>query len=138
MISPFEFVLPTKIRYGAGMLTVLGEELQILKAKKAMVITDKGLVKTGMVNKVSGLLGAEKIEFTVYDEIGANPKDYEVEACAQRAKEKAVDTLIAFGGGSPIDAAKAVAVLAIQGVERRSRSGQKYSGKFKLPSRVPL
>ncbi|NLL61225.1 MAG: iron-containing alcohol dehydrogenase [Candidatus Atribacteria bacterium] len=114
MISPFEFVLPTKIRYGAGMLTVLGEELQILKAKKVMVITDKGLVKTGMVNKLSGLLGAEKIEFTVYDEIGANPKDYEVEACTQRAKEEAVDTLIAFGGGSPIDAAKAVAVLAIQ------------------------
>ncbi len=123
MISPFEFVLPTKIRYGAGMLTVLGEELQILKAKKAMVITDKGLVKTGMVNKVSGLLGAEKIEFTVSDEIGANPKDYEVEACAQRAKEKAVDTLIAFGGGSPIDAAKAVAVLAIQGGKAKDYRG---------------
>jgi alcohol dehydrogenase len=88
-----------------------------------MVITDKGLVKTGMVNKVSGLLGAEKIEFTVYDEIGANPKDYEVEACAQRAKEKAVDTLIAFGGGSPIDAAKAVAVLAIQGGKAKDYRG---------------
>ncbi|HOM43573.1 MAG TPA: iron-containing alcohol dehydrogenase, partial [Bacillota bacterium] len=115
MINPFEFVLPTKIRYGAGMLKVLGEELRLLKAKKVMIITDKGLVNAGMIKKVAGIIEAEDINFIVYDEIEANPKDYNVEACAEKARAESVDTLLAFGGGSPIDAAKATAALARQG-----------------------
>ena len=115
MINPFEFLLPTKIRYGAGMLKVLGEELRLLKAKKVMIITDKGLVNAGMIKKVAEIIEAEDINFIVYDEIEANPKDYNVEACAEKARAESVDTLLAFGGGSPIDAAKATAVLARQG-----------------------
>lgn len=127
MIQSFDFLLPTKIRYGAGTLQVLGEELGLLNAKKVMVITDKGLVRTGMVEKLTGLIKNEDISFILYDEIEANPKDYNVEACAQKAREEAIDTLVAFGGGSSIDAAKAVAVLAKQGGKVRS-----YQGKGKI------
>ena len=127
MIGSFDFLLPTKIRYGAGMLCVLGEELKLLNAKKIMVITDKGLVSTGMVQKVTSLIEAEGIPFILYDEIEGNPKDYNVESCARMAMEQSVDTLVAFGGGSPIDAAKAVAVLAKQGDTVRS-----YEGKGKI------
>ena len=127
MINPFEYVLPTKIRYGAGMLKVLGEELRLLKAKKVMIITDKGLVNAGMIKKAAELIEAEDIDFIVYDEIEANPKDYNVEACAEKARAESVDTLLAFGGGSPIDAAKATAVLARQGGKVRD-----YQGKGKI------
>ncbi len=127
MINSFDFILPTKIRYGSGMVNVLGEELKLLKAKKIMVITDKGLVKTGMIKKITGLIEKEGLEFIIYDEIEANPKDYNVEACAAKAREEAIDTLVAFGGGSPIDAAKAVAVLARQGGKTRD-----YQGKRKI------
>ncbi|HOH89477.1 MAG TPA: iron-containing alcohol dehydrogenase [Bacillota bacterium] len=127
MINPFEFLLPTKIRYGAGMLKVLGEELRLLKAKKVMIITDKGLVNAGMIKKVAEIIEAEDINFIVYDEIEANPKDYNVEACAEKARAESVDTLLAFGGGSPIDAAKATAVLARQGGKVRD-----YQGKGKI------
>jgi len=124
MINPFEYVLPTKIRYGAGMLKVLGEELRLLKAKKVMIITDKGLVNAGMIKKVAEIIEAEDINFIVYDEIEANPKDYNVEACAEKARAESVDTLLAFGGGSPIDAAKATAVLARQGGKVRDYQGK--------------
>jgi len=124
MINPFEYVLPTKIRYGAGMLKVLGEELRLLKAKKVMIITDKGLVNAGMIKKAAELIEAEDIDFIVYDEIEANPKDYNVEACAEKARAESVDTLLAFGGGSPIDAAKATAVLARQGGKVRDYQGK--------------
>lgn len=127
MIGSFDFLLPTKIRYGAGMLSVLGEELRAFNAKKIMVITDKGLVGTGMVQKLTDLIEAESISFILYDEIEGNPKDYNVEACAKKAREEAVDMLVAFGGGSPIDAAKAVAVLAKQGGTVRG-----YEGKGKI------
>ncbi|HWR21865.1 MAG TPA: iron-containing alcohol dehydrogenase [Feifaniaceae bacterium] len=127
MTGSFDFLLPTKIRYGAGMLSILGEELAALNAKKVMVITDKGLVSTGMVKKAADLIEAAGIPYILYDEIEGNPKDYNVEDCAKKARKEAVDTLVAFGGGSPIDAAKAVAVLARQGGTARS-----YEGKGKI------
>jgi alcohol dehydrogenase len=123
MIQSFYFLLPTKIRYGAGMVRALGEELGLLNAKKAMIITDKGVSGTGMINTAAGILKKEGIPFVIYDEIEANPKDNNVEACAEKAREEAADTLVAFGGGSPIDAAKAVAVLAKQGGKVRSYQG---------------
>lgn len=127
MTNPFEFVLPTKIRYGAGILKVLGEELSLLEAKKVMVITDKGLVNAGMVKKITEIIEAEDIAYIIYDEIEANPKDYNVEACAEKARVESIDTLLAFGGGSPIDAAKAAAVLIRQGGKVRD-----YQGKGKI------
>jgi alcohol dehydrogenase len=127
MINPFEFVLPTKIRYGAGMLKVLGEELRLLEAKKVMIITDKGLVKAGMVKRITDIIEGEGMNFIIYDEIEANPKDYNVEACAEKARVESIDALVAFGGGSPIDAAKAAAVLARQGGKVRD-----YQGKGKI------
>lgn len=127
MIGSFEFILPTKIRYGAGMLKTLGEELKNLKARKVMVITDKGLVNAGMVEKVITIINDENMDYIIYDEVEANPKDYNVEACADVARKEFIDTIVAFGGGSPIDAAKAVTVLAKQGGKVRD-----YQGKGKI------
>jgi len=109
------------------MVKVLGEELRLLKAKKVMIITDKGLVKAGLINKITGLIKTEGISFITYDEIEANPKDYNVELASETARNQSVDTIVAFGGGSPIDAAKTVAVLTKQGGKVRD-----YQGKGKI------
>lgn len=127
MITSFEFILPTKIRYGTGVVKELGTELQRMQAKKVMVITDKGLVKAGMVDKIVPFIQGQGIPYILYDEIEANPKDYNVERAAETARKEAVDAIVAFGGGSPIDAAKAVAVLARQGGRARD-----YQGKGKI------
>jgi alcohol dehydrogenase len=127
MINNFDFILPTKIRYGRGIVQVLGEELKILKAKKIMIITDKGLVHAGLVNKITALIKAEELSYIIYDDIEANPKDYNVEMAAEEARKQFVDTIVAFGGGSPIDAAKAISVLTKQGGKVRD-----YQGKGKI------
>lgn len=127
MINNFDFILPTKIRYGIGMVKVLGEELNLLKTKKVMIITDKGLVHAGMVHKITDLIKAEGLGYIIYDDIEANPKDYNVELAADTARKESIDTIVAFGGGSPIDAAKAVAVLTKQGGKVRD-----YQGKEKI------
>ncbi len=127
MIQSFDFLLPTKIRYGAGMLRCAGEELRQLGASRVMVITDKGLARTRMLDRLISLMKQDGFHPIVYDDIEANPKDRNVEACAEAARAEAVDTLVAFGGGSPIDAAKAVAVLARQGGKARD-----YQGKGKI------
>jgi len=127
MINNFDFILPAKIRYGKGMVKVLGEELRLLKTKKVMIITDIGLVKAGLVNRITDLIQAEGLSFITYDEIEANPKDYNVELASEIARKQSIDTIVAFGGGSPIDAAKAVAVLTKQGGKVRD-----YQGKGKI------
>lgn len=127
MITSFEFILPTKIRYGTGVVKELGTELQRMQAKKVMVITDKGLVKAGMVDKILPFIQGQGIPYILFDEIEANPKDYNVERAAETARKEAVDAIVAFGGGSPIDAAKAVAVLA-----RRGGRARDYQGKGKI------
>lgn len=120
----FEFILPTKIRYGAGMIKALGEELRDLKARKIMVITDKDLVNAGMLDKVTKIINEESVDYVIYDEIEANPKDYNVEAFSEVARLESIDTIVAFGGGSPIDAAKVVAVLSRQGGKFRDYQGK--------------
>ena len=98
------------------------------------MITDKGLVQANMVQPILDLIQKEKISYIVNDEIEANPKDYNVEAAAEQARQEGVDTIVAFGGGSPIDAAKAVCVLARQGGKVRD-----YQGKDKIkPDCLPL
>jgi len=113
MITPFNFILPTKIIYGVGMLKVLPEELKKMKAKKIMVVTDSKLVALKLTDKLEEWL--EGYDYIIFDEIEQNPKDYNITKAADKAVEFGADTLIAFGGGSPIDAAKVVAILAAQG-----------------------
>ncbi|MBN2827102.1 MAG: iron-containing alcohol dehydrogenase [Tissierellales bacterium] len=113
MITPFNFTLPTKIIYGVGMLKVLPEELKKMKAKKIMVVTDSKLVALKLTDKLEEWL--EGFDYIIFDEIEQNPKDYNITKAADKAVEFGADTLIAFGGGSPIDAAKVVAILAAQG-----------------------
>ncbi len=127
MINSFEFVLPTKIIYGAGKVQVLGEELKALKAKKLMLITDKGLIKSGLMDKVTNIIDSVNIDYIIYDKIEANPKDYNIEDCAKEARKESVDIIVAFGGGSSIDAAKAVTVLAKQAGKVKD-----YQGKGKI------
>ena len=110
----FDFVLPSKIRYGKGVIKELDGELNKLSVKKIMFVCDKGIIKAGILDKVLGFLGDDK-EIVIFDEVEANPKDYNVQSGADLARKENVDALVAVGGGSPIDAAKGIAVLARQG-----------------------
>lgn len=127
MIEKFAFILPTRIIYGAGVISLLGDELRKIEAKKIMVITDKGIVRSGLLGKLENILSSEGFDFMVFDDIEANPKDYNVEECGKVAMDNDIDTLVAFGGGSPMDAAKAAAVIARQGGKIKD-----YQGKDKI------
>ena len=127
MIKSFEFVLPTKIIYGAGEIKSLGIELEYMNVRKVMIVTDKGLVKSKLVNEITDIINERNIDYVIYDKIEANPKDYNVEHCAKIAIHESVDAIVAFGGGSSIDAAKAVTVLSKQGGKVRD-----YTDKSKI------
>ncbi|MCR3954852.1 MAG: iron-containing alcohol dehydrogenase [Gudongella sp.] len=133
MIERFDFILPTKIRYGAGAINLLGQELRNSQAKKIMIITDRGIVKAGLLSKLEDILNYENLDYIIFDEIEANPKDHNVEKCAKVARENDVDTFLAFGGGSPMDAAKGAAVIARQGGRIKDYQGKDKIGKNCMP-----
>ncbi|MCL2565590.1 MAG: iron-containing alcohol dehydrogenase [Defluviitaleaceae bacterium] len=107
----FSFELPTRIVFGAGSSKNLFEEMNALKASRPLIVTDKGVKAAGIVDKVlAGLPG--DIKYQIFDDVDPNPKDINVAAGAKSYKEFGADSIIAIGGGSPIDCAKAIGVLA--------------------------
>jgi len=107
---PFSFVLPTKIHFGPGSLAQLSSELQAFGISKPLIVTDAGVAKAGIVARVLKALPPQS-EGILFDSVEANPKDYNVTAGARLYRDSEADGIIALGGGSPIDCAKAIAVL---------------------------
>ena len=110
---PFTFVLPSTIRYGNGVLSELNQHLNDLDAKKILIITDKGIIQAGLYQKVIEIIKDKEI--FLYSDIQANPKDFNVEEGAAFARNNNVDTIVALGGGSVLDGAKAISILTKQG-----------------------
>jgi alcohol dehydrogenase len=84
-------------------------------ASKPLIITDPGIVRAGIPGKLLEALGGERFE--VFDGVEANPKDYNVAAAAGAYRRAGADSIIALGGGSPIDCAKAAGVLIAHDAE---------------------
>lgn len=104
-----KFQLPTTIMFGSGLISKLGEVVnEELHAFRPLLITDQGIMKSGIARKVLGQLP----KIRLFDEIEPNPKYTTVNRAGMMARQEKPDLVIGFGGGSSLDAAKAVALLA--------------------------
>ncbi|RNB84531.1 iron-containing alcohol dehydrogenase [Brevibacillus fluminis] len=117
MIWDFLFQLPTRIEFGNGKVKELAQRVLELGGKKALLVTDQGIVKSGILDVVTGVLEAGGIAYAVYDQVKPNPRDVDCMSAYQLAKEAEVDVLIGLGGGSSMDTAKAVGTLLTHGGE---------------------
>lgn len=97
--------------YGAGVAEQVGTHLKSLKASKPLLIYDKGIESTGHHKRVLDTLAKEGISCVTNNEVIPDPPDHLVHSIRDFAKKNGVDSLIALGGGSTIDTAKAVNVL---------------------------
>ena len=112
-------VLPRIMEIGHDACQKLPEVLNSLAATKPLIITDKMMVQLGYVDKIQALLAAEGIAADVFDDTVPEPTDSSIEAGVARIQNGAYDVIIALGGGSPIDSAKAIAILGKFGGEIR-------------------
>jgi alcohol dehydrogenase class IV len=108
----FKFQAATKFVFGVDTINQLGQEIQALDGQKAFIVTDKGIVNAGILDRVTQSLVDANIEIAVFDQIEPNPTDAAIMAGAQRLKGDSADVVIGLGGGSPLDAAKGIAVMA--------------------------
>lgn len=96
---------------GAGAIENIVSEAKIRGYKKALVVTDKDLIKFNVASKVTDLLKENNLDFEVFDEVKANPTINVVKNGIEKFKNAGADYLVAIGGGSSIDTAKAIGII---------------------------
>ena len=103
------FRFPQELITGFGSLQYVGEKAKAL-GNKALIVTSEPLTELGMVDTLLKSLKESKVEAVVYDKINTEPYLYHISEGASLYRENNCDIIIGFGGGSPIDSAKAIGV----------------------------
>ena len=124
-----KFDFPTSWRHGRGLAAESGRILKDLACKKTLLVTDSMLVKLEVVRPVIESLNAYKITYTICDEVTMEPTVTLFENLVDNLNPKQFDSVLAVGGGSVIDVAKGLAIVAQFGGHIRD-----YSGLNKVPT----
>ena len=105
------FILNEVSYFGPGAREVLPKEIARLGLHKAFVVTDKDLIKYGVADKVLSVLKSAGIPYEIFSEIKQNPTVFNVKTGVKAFAESGADFILAIGGGSSIDSAKAVGII---------------------------
>lgn len=125
--------LPRIMQVGKNARSHLPEILNSLGAKRPLIITDKMMVSLGYIDQIQNLLKAENIESDYFDETIPEPTSASIEAGVNHVKTHQYDAIIAVGGGSPIDSAKAISILSKFGGEIRDYKFPRQVNEIGLP-----
>ena len=107
----YRVVLNQTCYFGAGCRSVIAEEVIKRGFKKAFFVTDKDLIKFGVAAKIEEVLNGAGIPYVIYSDVKANPTITNVKCGVEAYKASGADFIIALGGGSSIDTAKAVGII---------------------------
>lgn len=112
MTAPFTFNTTKSIQFGSGVLARLGEIVRTQIGTRVLVVTDPGMMSTGIVERALGILSAADVEATLYAEVKADPPEAVIHAATETARGAGAEGVIGLGGGSSLDVAKLVALLS--------------------------
>ncbi len=131
-----KFLVPDVI-FGVGVLSEVGQAARRQGAAHVLVVSDQGVGEAGWTGEVLGHLAEAGVSAQLWDQLTPNPKDHEVTAGCAAYLAGGCDVLVAVGGGSCIDAAKAIAVLATQANQESARGIAGYAGVGKVTGPLP-
>jgi alcohol dehydrogenase len=129
----YGYFMPTVNLMGAGAVAEVGKQAKVQGGSKALVVTDQPLVSAGIVEKVTAYLKQDDVQFVVYDAVQPNPTVGNVNEAVSMYQQEGCDLIIAVGGGSPIDCAKAVGILITNGGEIKDYEGVDVSKEATPP-----
>lgn len=132
-MSTVRFFMPPVSVMGPGSLKDATKDIASMGFKKALIVTDKPLVEIKLVDKLTAELDESGIEYVIFDETQPNPTVSNVNNGLAMLKANDCDFVISFGGGSPHDAAKGIALLATNGGDIKDYEGVNKSSKPQLP-----
>lgn len=114
-IPGFDFDPRTRVLFGAGSLSQLGNVVEQVGGSNVLLVTDSGLRQAGHEQRTIDLLEAAGLAVHVFDDVHPNPTTKDVEACRNFAAERSVDIIVGLGGGSSMDCAKGTNFLLTNG-----------------------
>ena len=134
MISARSFRVPSTIHFGEHAVAQVGAEAKRLGARKALIVTDAVLANVGAIDPVVMSLRNNGMDVVVFDGVNCEPVLSHVEEGLRLLADEQCDVLVACGGGSPIDAAKAISIMATNPGRIKDYMGL---DKFMVPG-IPL
>lgn len=111
----YVYEMPTRVEFGAGKVKNVADEAKKLNMTKILLVSDKGVVKAGLTKTVEKILKNANLDYILYDDVMPNPRDTDMDIAGAYAIKEGIDGIIALGGGSAIDTAKAIGVLVTNG-----------------------
>ena len=130
---PFDYQQRTRIVFGAGAVSRLGELSRDLGATRVLVVTDPGVVAVGHAARAVSALRGAGLDAAVFDAVRENPDATDVERCLVVARECGADLLVGLGGGSSMDTAKGANFLLTNGGKMEDYKGIGKASKPMLP-----
>jgi alcohol dehydrogenase len=129
-VHPFE--CPTRVFYGWGASAQVGERLAELGVKRVLIVSDRGVAAAGIVDRVADVIRAAEIDVAIFADVQPNPTVSNVEAGLAQWEAESCDGIVGLGGGSAMDAAKGIGIVA-------SNSGSivDYTGREQVPAPLP-
>ena len=116
-----ELFQPNHTLIGKGSINEIPRYISLKGVKKALIVTDEVLCKLGTQKKITDVLDKSGCVYEIYNKVQPNPTVSIVNDATAYFKEKGCDYIIAIGGGSPIDVAKAVSILSANGGNDRGK-----------------
>jgi len=108
-----QYNFPTIILSGQGALLEFRKRLKAKQHKKSLIVTDEILKNCGVLDQLTAAMEGKGIPFYVFSETNPNPREEDVEKCTEVYAKEQCDSIIALGGGSPIDAAKTLRIMSV-------------------------
>jgi len=109
-----KFVAP-EFLFGTGAIDLVASYARNFGARRILIVSDPGVVAAGWVDRVTGVLEADGLEYVLFTDVSPNPRDTEVMAGAHLLRRERCDIIVAVGGGSPMDCAKGIGVVHTNG-----------------------
>lgn len=134
MIPVRSFEIPTIMKHGLGAVSTLAEEVKDLGMKRPLIVTDPGIVAAGLLDRATSPLKAANLDCVIFDDVVPNPPISLVDSGARRYESEACDGIIGLGGGSAMDAAKSIGVVASNG---GSILGYEWADPQPIQKRIP-
>ncbi|PAD32600.1 iron-containing alcohol dehydrogenase [Paenibacillus sp. 7523-1] len=127
------YYVPPVNLMGRGCLQEAGMMIQDMNIRKALVVSDRQLISSGVAEQVLSILRKSGLDYVVYDKIQPNPTCHNVHEGLKKYQEHGCDAIISIGGGSPQDAAKAIGIVATNGGHIRDYEGLHQSHHKSVP-----
>ncbi|MFC1860792.1 iron-containing alcohol dehydrogenase family protein [Chloroflexota bacterium] len=133
MINNFTFSIPVRVVFGNGLLETTGKECSAIGMDNVMVVTDEGIAGTSLLSSLVYSLRKENLQAVVYSGAVPDPDEECVEKGLAVLRQNNCQSLVGLGGGSSIDTAKAISILATNPPPLNQYNGSKKLDKLPLP-----